>query len=132
MDLRFSIVSTSVEGLKIDPTWDGSGLRASATDDLHYSEVRVSLDRCVKWYGANRAESLRTVPGINHRYREDWVGISDLWLGWMACGMCVELSKKLPPVLQRRVIMGGKMVEKATAQINIGRAAALLSSARCG
>ena len=28
MDLRFSIVSTSVEGLKIDPTWDGSGLRA--------------------------------------------------------------------------------------------------------
>ncbi|MEC9059231.1 MAG: acyl-CoA dehydrogenase family protein, partial [Actinomycetota bacterium] len=60
MDLRFSIVSTSVEGLKIDPTWDGSGLRASATDDLHYSEVRVPLDRCVQWYGANRAESLRT------------------------------------------------------------------------
>ena len=131
MDLRFSIVSTSVEGLKIDPTWDGSGLRASATDDLHYSEVRVSLDRCVKWYGANRAESLRTVPVINHRYREDWVGISDLWLGWMACGIVRRaLQEVASGTRERRVIMGGKMVEKATAQINIGRAAALLSSAR--
>ena len=131
MDLRFSIVSTSVEGLKIDPTWDGSGLRASATDDLHYSEVRVSLDRCVKWYGANRAESLRTVPVINHRYREDWVGISDLWLGWMACAIVRRaLQEVASGTRERRVIMGGKMVEKATAQINIGRAAALLSSAR--
>ena len=131
MDLRFSIVSTSVEGLKIDPTWDGSGLRASATDDLHYSEVRVPLDRCVQWYGANRAESLRTVPVINHRYREDWVGISDLWLGWMANGIVRRsLLEIASSTRERRVIMGGKMVEKATAQVNIGRAAALLSSAR--
>ena len=131
MDLRFSIVSTSVEGLKIDPTWDGSGLRASATDDLHYSEVRVPLDRCVQWYGANRAESLRTVPVINHRYREDWVGISDLWLGWMANGIVRRsLQEIASSTRERRVIMGGKMVEKATAQVNIGRAAALLSSAR--
>ena len=131
MDLRFSIVSTSVEGLKIDPTWDGSGLRASATDDLHYSEVRVPLDRCVQWYGANRAESLRTVPVINHRYREDWVGISDLWLGWMANGIVRRSIQEIASsTRERRVIMGGKMVEKATAQVNIGRAAALLSSAR--
>ena len=131
MDLRFSIVSTSVVGLKIDPTWDGSGLRASATDDLHYSEVRVPLDRCVQWYGANRAESLRTVPVINHRYREDWVGISDLWLGWMANGIVRRsLQEIASSTRERRVIMGGKMVEKATAQVNIGRAAALLSSAR--
>ena len=131
MDLRFSIVSTSVEGLKIDTTWDGSGLRASATDDLHYSEVRVPLDRCVQWYGANRAESLRTVPVINHRYREDWVGISDLWLGWMAIGIVRRsLQEIASSTRERRVIMGGKMVEKATAQVNIGRAAALLSSAR--
>ena len=119
MDLRFSIVPTSVEGLKIDPTWDGSGLRASATDDLHYSEVRVSLDRCVKWYGANRAESLRTVPVINHRYREDWVGISDLWLGWMACGIVRRaLQEVASGTRERRVIMGGKMVEKACNELD--------------
>ena len=131
MDLRFSIVSTAIEGLKIDPTWDGSGLRASATDHLHYSEVRVPLDRCVQWYGANRAESLRTVPVISHRYREDWVGISDLWLGWMATGLVRRsLQEAAALTRERRVIMGGKMVEKPTAQINIGRAAALLSAAR--
>tara|TARA_B100001765_G_scaffold200496_1_gene153157 strand:+ start:13 stop:702 length:690 start_codon:yes stop_codon:yes gene_type:complete len=131
MDLRFSIVSTAIEGLKIDPTWDGSGLRASATDHLHYSEVRIPLDRCVQWYGANRAESLRTVPVISHRYREDWVGISDLWLGWMATGLVRRsLQEAAALTRERRVIMGGKMVEKPTAQINIGRAAALLSAAR--
>ena len=131
MDLRFSIVSTSSEGLKIDPTWDGSGLRASATDDLHYSEVRVPLDRCVPWYGANRAESLRSVPVIHHRYREDWVGISDLWLGWMAAGLVRRSIQEIAAsTRERRVIMGGKMVEKPTAQINIGRATSLLSSAR--
>ena len=131
MDLRFSIVSTAIEGLKIEPTWDGSGLRASATDHLHYSEVRVPLDRCVQWYGANRAESLRTVPVISHRYREDWVGISDLWLGWMATGLVRRsLQEAAALTRERRVIMGGKMVEKPTAQINIGRAAALLSAAR--
>ncbi|MEE3256033.1 MAG: acyl-CoA dehydrogenase family protein, partial [Actinomycetota bacterium] len=131
MDLLFSIVSTSIDGLKIDPTWDGSGLRASATDDFHYSEVRVPLDRCVPWYGANRAESLRTVPVIHHRYREDWVGISDLWLGWMAVGLVRRsIQEAAASARERRVIMGGKMVEKAAAQINIGRATALLSSAR--
>lgn len=131
MDLRFSIVSISTDGLKIDPTWDGSGLRASATDDFHYSEVRVPLDHCVPWYGANRAESLRTVPVINHRYREDWVGISDLWLGWMAVGLVRRsIQEVAASARERRVIMGGKMVEKSTAQVNIGRAAALLSSAR--
>ena len=131
MDLRFSIVPSDIEGLKIEATWDGSGLRASATDDLHYSEVRVSLDRCVPWYGANRAESLRTVPVIHHRYREDWVGISDLWLGWMAAGLVRRaLQEASASTRERRVIMGGKMVEKPSAQINIGRAAALLSSAR--
>ena len=131
MDLRFSIVSISTDGLKIDPTWDGSGLRASATDDFHYSEVRVPLDHCVPWYGANRAESLRTVPVINHRYREDWVGISDLWLGWMAVGLVRRTIQEVAAsTRERRVIMGGKMVEKPAAQINIGRATALLSSAR--
>ena len=131
MDLRFSIVSAEIEGLKIEPTWDGSGLRASATDDLHYSEVRVPLDRCVQWYGANRAESLRTVPVIGHRYREDWVGISDLWLGWMAIGLVRRSIQEASASSRvRRVIMGGKMVEKQSAQINIGRATALLSSAR--
>lgn len=130
MDLRFTIVRTDNEGLKIDPTWDGSGLRASATDDVHYSDVRVPLDRCVGWYGTNRAESLRTVPVVDHRYREDWVGLSDLWLGWMAVGVVRRaIAEAAGSVRERRVLMGGKMVERPAVQINLGKATSLVAAA---
>jgi len=131
MDLRFTIVRTDNEGVKIDPTWDGSGLRASATDDVHYSEVRVPLDRCVAWYGANRAESLRSVPVIDHRYREDWVGLSDLWLGGMAIGLVrAAIVEAAAAVRVRRVLMGGKMIERPAVQISVGKATSLVASAK--
>jgi alkylation response protein AidB-like acyl-CoA dehydrogenase len=130
MDLRFTIVRTDTDGVKIDPTWDGSGLRASATDDVHYSDVRVSLDRCVPWYGTNRAESLRTIPVVDHRYREDWVGLSDLWLGWMAIGVVrAAIAEAAASVRTRRVLMGGKMVERPAVQLNVGKATALTAAA---
>lgn len=130
LDLRFTLIRNASEGVKIDPTWDGSGLRASATDDVHYTNAAVPLDRCVAWFGANRAESLRTVPVINHRYREDWVGLSDLWLGWMAVAVVRQaIIDAAASVRHRRVIMGAKMVERPTVQINLGRALALTASA---
>ncbi len=131
MDIRFTLVRNNSEGVTIDPTWDGSGLRASATDDIHYDNVEVPLDRCVSWFGANRAESLRTVPVVSHRYREDWVGLSDLFLGWMAAAIVREcLIDAAAAVRERRVIMGGKMVERPTVQINVGRALSLVASAQ--
>ena len=131
IDLRFSLVRNDRDGVRIDPTWDGSGLRASATDDIHYDEVRVPLDRCTAWFGANRAESLRVVPVINHRYREDWVGISDLWLGWIALGVVRRaLGEVAVESRTRKAIMGTKMVERPTVQVNIGTALALAASAQ--
>ena len=130
MDIRFTIVPTSTEGLKIDPSWDGSGLRASATDDVHYTDVPVRLDDCVPWYGVNRAESLRTIPVVHPRYREDWVGISDLWLAWMAVGLVRQtLLEAVEQAAGRRVIIGGEMTERPTVQINFGRAASLVAAA---
>ena len=130
LDLRFTMVRNNADGFKIDPTWDGAGLRASATDDVHYTDARVPLDRCVRWFGANRAESLRTVPVINHRYREDWVGISDLFLGWMAVAIVREAIKEAAASWRhRKAIMGTKMVERPTVQVNIGEALALTSAA---
>ena len=131
LDLRFSMVRNDSHGVRIDPTWDGSGLRASATDDIHYDDVRVPLDRCVPWFGANRAESLRVVPVINHRYREDWVGISDLMLGWMAVGVTRRaLAEIADESRTRKAIMGTKMVERPTVQVNLGEAMSLIASAR--
>lgn len=130
LDLRFTMVRNRADGVKIDPTWDGSGLRASATDDIHYTDAVVPLSRCVTWFGANRAESLRTVPVIDHRYREDWVGLSDLWLGWMAVGVVRRaVSEAAASFRHRRAIMGTKMVERPTVQLNIGRALALTVAA---
>ncbi len=130
MDIRFTILPTKAEGIKIDPSWDGAGLRASATDDVHYTEVSVALSDCVAWYGANRAESLRTVPVVHHRYREDWVGISDLWLSFMAVGIVRRaLGEAVEGASGRRVVIGGSMTDRPTVQLNFGRAASLLAAA---
>ncbi|MGF1598346.1 MAG: acyl-CoA dehydrogenase family protein [Acidimicrobiales bacterium] len=131
LDLRFTMVANDSEGVEVEPTWDGSGLRASATDHVHYRDVAVPLDRCTAWYGANRAESLRTLPVIDHRFREDWVGLSDLWLGWMAVAVVRRcLAEAAAEIRPRRAIMGTKMVERPTVQINVGRALALTAAAR--
>lgn len=130
MDLRFSVVPLDSEGIKIDPTWDGSGMRASATDDIHYTDVIVPLDRSVPWFGANRAETLREVPVVSHRYREDWVGMSDLWLGWMGVGVVsAALAEATAEIRTRRSIMGKAMVTRPTVQVNLGQAAALVAAA---
>ncbi|MEL7158471.1 MAG: acyl-CoA dehydrogenase family protein [Actinomycetota bacterium] len=130
LDIRFTVVDLRGPGVKIDPNWDGSGVRASATDDIHYTDVVVDLDRCVEWYGANRAESLRHVPVVDHRYREDWVGLSDLWLAWMGVGLVrTALGEVVDEFVDRKSILGRKMVTHPTVQLNLGAAASLVSAA---
>lgn len=130
LDIRFTVVPIDTHGVKIDPTWDGSGVRASATDDIFYTDVSVPLDRCVQWYGANRAAALREVAVVDNRYREDWVGLSDIWLGWMGIGLVrAALSEATAEIRDRRSIMGKKMVTRPTVQVNLGRAAALVGAA---
>lgn len=130
MDIRFTVVNIDQDGVKIDPTWDGGSVRASATDDIHYTEVLAPLERCVPWYGANRAESLRELPVVSHRYREDWVGLSDVWLGWMGVGLTrAALEETTAEIRDRRSIMGKAMVTRPTIQVNLGKAAALIAAA---
>ncbi|MEY2957565.1 MAG: hypothetical protein RLZZ01_133 [Actinomycetota bacterium] len=130
IDLRFTVVPLSDAAVRIDPTWDGSAVRASATDDLRYDGVRIPGDRWARWFGANRAETLRHVPVVAHRYREDWVGLSDVWLGWMGVGLVgAALSEAIGALRHRRSIMGKAMNTRPTIQVNIGHAAALLAAA---
>lgn len=130
LDIRFTVVPIGDDHVKIDPTWDGSSVRASATDDIHYTDVTVPLDRCVPWYGANRAEALREIPIVADRYREDWVGLSDIWLGWMGVGLVrAALDEATAQIRDRKSIMGKKMVTRPTIQVNLGHASALLASA---
>ncbi|MDH3679246.1 MAG: acyl-CoA dehydrogenase family protein [Acidimicrobiia bacterium] len=130
LDLRFTIVPVTGDGVRIEATWDGSAVRASATDDVHYDDVVAPLARCVPWYGANRAETLREVPVVAPRYREDWVGLSDVWLAWMGVGLVGSaLRQAIAETTGRRSILGKRMVTHPTVQLNLGEAAALLAAA---
>ncbi len=132
-DLRFSIVRLDAPGVSIDPTWDGASLRASSTDDVAYQAVTLPGDRWAPWFGANRASRLRdsSIGVINPRYREDWVGLSDLWLAAMATGLVgAALAQIVDEVGGRRAIMGRPMTELAGVHFALGRAAVALTGAR--
>jgi indole-3-acetate monooxygenase len=132
LDLRFSIVRLDSDGVDARSTWDGSGLRASSTDDVVYHGARLPLARTVSWLGANRAAMLRDpdFPVINPRYREDWVGISDVWLAAMGTGLVgAALADVTTEVGRRRALMGRPMTELTGVHFNLGRAAKELAGA---
>jgi alkylation response protein AidB-like acyl-CoA dehydrogenase len=133
VDVRFSVIRLDTDGVEVRPTWDGAGLRASSTDDVAYAAVRLPTGRAVRWWGANRADKLRDLdfPVINKRYREDWVGLSDIWLAAMATGIVgAALDEITTEVGTRRAILGRPMTELAGVQFNIGRAAKEVGGAR--
>ncbi len=130
IDLRFTVVRLDDRTVSIDPTWDGASMRASATDDVHYAGTLAAAETTVQWFGANRAEELRDIPVVAHRYREDWVGLSDVWLVWMGVGVVgAALAEACEQLGSRRAIMGKAMATRPTVQVNLGRAAALVSAA---
>jgi alkylation response protein AidB-like acyl-CoA dehydrogenase len=133
LDLRFAVVRLADAGVTVEDTWDGSGLRASSTDDVVYRGHAVPAARAAQWFGANRAERLRDrdVEVIDDRYREDWVGLSSVWLAAMAAGVVgAALGDVASEVGTRRAILGRPMSELPGVQFNIGRAAMALLSAR--
>jgi alkylation response protein AidB-like acyl-CoA dehydrogenase len=132
-DLRFSIVELARDGVGVRPTWDGASLRASSTDDVHYDQVAIPAARWSPWWGADRAGKLRdpAVPVIHPRYREDWVGLSDLWLAAMATGLAQSaLDEITEEVATRKGLMGRPLVDLAGVHFNLGRAAAAIVAAR--
>jgi alkylation response protein AidB-like acyl-CoA dehydrogenase len=133
LDLRFTIVRLDAPTVRIEPTWDGIALRASATDTVHHTGSRVPGSRCVPWYAANRADVLRHLDHdvVHPRYREDWVGLSDLWLAAQAAGAAgAAIEDAAEGVRSRRAIMGAKMVDLPMVPMRLGEAAAMVAVAR--
>jgi len=131
-DVRFALVPTAAEGFRVDPTWKAMSLRASATDHVRYDDVRVPLSRIVAFPSRPR-EIMRdpSHPVIHHRYREDWVGLSDLWLGAMAVGVAqASLTECCENIQGRAGIMGVKMIDRPTIHVNLGQAGAMIGAAR--
>ena len=129
--LSFSMVNLRDPSVRIAPTWDGMSVRASATDHVHYKQTLIPTDRVVPW-GPRHREQLRDLshPVIHPRYREDWVALSVLWLGAMACGVArISLEETARDIRDRVAIYGTRMAERPTLHVNLGRAQALIHAA---
>jgi alkylation response protein AidB-like acyl-CoA dehydrogenase len=128
---QFTIVDLRSPKVLIDPTWDGSALRASATDHVRYDGVDVPRDRVVTMTPKYRALLRRPDYGVIHpRYREDWVAMSVMWLGAMATGVAeASLDDTAHSIRNRVAILGTKMAEKPTIHVNLGRVRALINAA---
>jgi len=128
---EFALVDLRNPKVRINETWDGSALRASATDHVYYEGVEVSRERVVPMLPKYRAFFRQhDYPVIHDRYREDWVAISVMWLGAMATGVAeASLDDTAHNIRERIAILGTKMIEKATIHVNLGRARALINAA---
>jgi alkylation response protein AidB-like acyl-CoA dehydrogenase len=128
---QFTIVDLRHPKVRIDPTWDGSALRASATDHVHYDGLEVPRERVVSMLPRYRALFRRQdYPVIHPRYREDWVAMSVMWLGAMATGLAeASIDDTAHNIRNRIAILGTKMAEKPTIHVNLGRAQALVNAA---
>ena len=128
---RFTLVDLRGTGVEVEPTWKAMSLRASATDHVHYRGVSVPAGRNVPFPDFFR-EVFRDPghPVIDRRYREDWVALSDLWLGAMAVGLtAAALAETAEGIRGRVAIAGVKMIERPTIHVNLGQAGALVKTA---
>ena len=128
----FSMVNLSQPGVDIDRNWFAMSLRASATDTVLYEGARIPASRRVEFpfmYRVPFRDPGR--PMIAHRYREDWVGLSDMWLGAIAVGLTqAALDEVTEGIKDRVAIMGVKVAERPTVHVNLGQAQAKINAAR--
>lgn len=128
---QFALADLRHAKVRIKETWDAMSLRASATDHIYYEGVDVPSQHVVPWPPKYR-ELFRNPdhPMIHHRYREDWVALSVLWLGAMATGVAeLSLNETAESIKDRIAIFGTRMVERPTIHVNLGRARALINAA---
>jgi alkylation response protein AidB-like acyl-CoA dehydrogenase len=131
-DLRFTVVRTNTPGVSVDPTWFAMSLRASATDHINYKDVVVPF-LLLRPFTVDFRYQFRdpATAVINHRYREDWVALSDLWLAAQTMGVAhAALQDACEELCGRVAIFGVKVAERSAVQLHIGQAGAALAAAR--
>ena len=130
--VRFALVDAHQTGVRIAPDWEAMSLRASATDHVYYEGAATPLAQVVPfppWFRQTLRDPAFAV--VDPRYREDWVALSDLWLGWMTVGVAeAALKETCEGIQDRRAILGVKMIERPTIHVNLGQAGAMIAAAR--
>jgi 3-hydroxy-9,10-secoandrosta-1,3,5(10)-triene-9,17-dione monooxygenase len=128
----FALVSLDQSGVRIDADWNAMSLRASATDTVYYEEARVEASRVVPFHFMYRRLFRNADYQVIHaRYREDWIGLSNAWLGMMAVGVVsAALDEVAMGIKDRIAIAGVKIAERPTVHVNLGHAKAKVQAAR--
>ena len=128
---QFAFADLRLPGVSVEETWEAMSLRASATDHIYYKKTLIPSDLVVPWPFKYR-EHFRNpaTEMIHHRYREDWVAISVMWLGAMATGLVEAAFEEVTDNIKDRIaIFGTKMGEKSTIHVNLGKIRSLLNAA---
>ena len=130
--LSHTLVRLETPGVTIVPTWDGSAVRASATDDVILESVRTPAALARPFFVDYAAQARAAEwPSIDERYREDWAGLSSLWLAAQATGAGIAaLGDAAEQATRRRAIFGVPMAQRPNVQTHLGEAAGLLAAAR--
>lgn len=130
-DPQFSLVDLRQSEVNIAADWNAMSLRASATDTVYYEGAMVRQSQVVPFRFRYR-EVFRDSDHamIDPRYREDWVALSDLWLGMMAVGVVQANLDVVTEGIRERVAIGGvKIAERPTVHVNLGQAQASIRAA---
>jgi len=129
---RFALVDLHHKGVEIEDSWRAMSLRASSTDTLHYNDVEIVDSASVPFPRMYREVFRRpSYPVISPRYREDWMAISNIWLGYMGIGLVQScLDDVVENIRDRIAFMGVRVAERANVHMNIGHAQANISAAR--
>ncbi|MGE0681091.1 MAG: acyl-CoA dehydrogenase family protein [Candidatus Binatia bacterium] len=131
-DLRFTVVRTNAPGVSVDPTWFAMSLRASATDHINYKDTTIPAS-LMRLFRVDFRYQFRdpATSVVAHRYREDWVALSVLWLAAQIVGVASAALQEACEGLSGRVaLFGVKVAERPAVQLRIGQAGAALASAR--
>ena len=128
----FALVPLNQTGVRIDADWNAMSLRASATDTVYYEGASVDASRVVPFHFMYRKVFRRAdYPVIHNKYREDWVALSDVWLGMMAVGVVSAALDEVSQGIKDRIAIGGvKVAQRPTVHVNLGHAKAKLQAAR--
>ena len=133
-DLRFTVERLDAPSVRVEADVGRDG--PAGVGHRHrppHRDAGAGDSRCVPWYAANRADVLRRLDHdvVHPRYREDWVGLSDLWLAAQATGAAdAAIEEAADGVRGRRAIMGAKMVDLPMVPMRLGEAAAMVATAR--
>ena len=130
-DPQFTLVDLRQAEVNVASDWNAMSLRASATDTVYYEGATI-LQRHVVPFRFRYREVFRDPSHsmIDPRYREDWVALSDLWLGMMAVGVVQANLDVVTDGIKERVAIGGvKVAERPTVHVNLGQAQASVRAA---